>query len=324
MNNKAPPKPTIYADSNIMRDVVERRNLPSSTLQELAYGGVLRLVIVEDLVITETFLSLSKKVKQELERGVPIPREMVMKGLKKLVTTEGIHLIRPNLEDRFKAIDLSWKIAPKFSIPDAADALHLAYAFHYRNPWKIGYFATGDERLLKKSVEIFKEYNIRIVRSIQLVPAIYTKLDRVAGRIPTKVSPCIQAILDHIEEGIRKPPEPELTLVQGFLRRCLRYDAEKIHSTFRKMRGYDPEETEAALLKFSSLVWSCDRVKAQLPHVCPYSNQDAVCEGATPYPEDVEEDNLLNKPDFAESKSSPFYYYIREVVAFGNSEGGRL
>ena len=305
--------PRVYVDTNIVRDLAERREQSSLFLQELASGGEY-LLIVSPVFIDETFLSLFRQARERIEAGEP-PHEVFTKkrGLMgeiiEVIKLEGIALESLELGDRLEAMIEALSIASELGL-DAYDALHVVLAVRLR----ADFLATRDRDLLRRGDTISGRYGVRVVEPRQLVPAIYWSLERVRGTPVSKHPPCVSRCLAKIESGGR-PSLPGLILLSNYLRRCLNYGRDEIHAVLRSMRGYDPRKTDAALAKYVPLVWWCNRVKEVAGELCPYTGSEGVCEDARPLAEDEEDDQQASRVDIARARPSPFYFFIRKALA---------
>jgi len=303
--------PRIYIDTNIVRDLMERREQSSLFLQELASGGEYVLVAAA-IFIDETFLSLSRQARERIKAGAP-PHEVLaekralMNAVIDVIKLEGLQIVNLGIEGRVRAMVEALDAAPDLGL-DAYDALHVVLAARL----KTDFLATRDRDLLRKRHAILNKYNVEVVEPRQLVPAIYWSLEEVRGIQVSEHPPCINRCLAEIRAGGR-PSVAALILLSNYLRRCLNYGREEIHEVLKTMRGYDPKKTDAALAKYVPLVWWCVNVKESAPELCPYTGQKNVCNDARPLPEDEKADQDIDRVKIAKVKPSPFYYFIRRA-----------
>jgi len=305
----APPR--VYINTNIIRDLMERREQSSLFLQELANGGEYILVAAA-IFIDETFLSLSRQARERIKAGAP-PHEVLaekrtlMNAIIDVIKLEGLQIVNLGVEGRVRAMVEALDTALDLRL-DAYDALHVVLAAQLET----NFLATRDRDLLRKRQVIYDKYGVMVVEPKQLVPAIYWSLEKVRGMQISEHPPCINGCLAEIRAGGR-PSDAALILLSNYLRRCLDYGREEIHETLRTMRGYDPRKTNAALAKYVPLIWWCINVKESAPEVCPYAGQEDVCNDARPLPEDEKADRDVDRVEMARARPSPFYYFIRRV-----------
>ena len=302
--------PDIYIDTNVLRDILEKRRPYSLFLNELSAGGEYRLTTTI-VTLYETFLSESNRFKEGKKLGIYL--DVLLESMKNVMfqfitvaRIEGLMLRIPGPEEFSKSSVRAFDLMRQFKI-DPTDSLHIALACEY----KTNFFTTYDNEVLKMNSILFKKYGIKILRPESFVPVIYERLEEVRGNYIEEFPSCLKVIQDCAKKGTRRLKEMELLLLVNFLRRCFNYCPEEIHETLKNMIGYNREKTEAALNKYLPLILFCEPIKKSIPNICPHSTKKTFCKDSYPLSEDRIEDII--RIDLAKSKNSPFYYFIRKV-----------